>query len=174
MFMVLLFCPVSWLTDPDFSRLAEEMASDGIRPGREPYGFGSELGTFLKYLHSAILCTGRANYVNIRIAWWWINFRRKLISRMNAKSRNRRPAKYKRFTVYIWTGVGHSVHVIIFGSLCITRTDKNHWHEKGSMKKAAPSTNDNVAKVLFCARWVQSGSLSHGPVPRIRIGAFFP
>ena len=68
LFMVLLFCPVSWSTDPDISRLAEEMASDCIRPEREPFGFGSALGAILKYLYSAILCTGRTNYINVQIA----------------------------------------------------------------------------------------------------------
>ena len=36
----------------------EEMASDNIRFGSEPFGFGSALGAFSKYLYSAILCTG--------------------------------------------------------------------------------------------------------------------
>ena len=56
---------MSWRTNPDTSQLAEEMASDGIRPDREPSGFGSGLGTFLKHSYSAISCTGRTNYVNI-------------------------------------------------------------------------------------------------------------
>ena len=54
-FMVLLFCPVSWRTNPDISRLAEEMAFDGIRTEREPLGLGSTLGAFLKYLYNAIV-----------------------------------------------------------------------------------------------------------------------
>ena len=40
------------------------MASGGIRPEGEPFGFGSALGAFLKYLYSAILCTGCMNYVS--------------------------------------------------------------------------------------------------------------
>ena len=55
------------------------MAFDGIQPKRNPFGFGSALGAFLKYLYSAILCTG------------------KLISHMKANSRNPQnipPAKY--------------------------------------------------------------------------------
>ena len=72
-FMVLLFCPVSWY--PDISQLAEEMASDGIRPDIAPFGFGSALGDFLKYLDSTIFCTGSMNYVHVQIAWWWNNFR---------------------------------------------------------------------------------------------------
>ena len=78
------------------------MASDDILPEREAFGFGNALGTFLKYLYSVSSCTGRTNYVNIPITWRWNNFRWKLISRMNADSRNSRnirPAKYKRFTV---------------------------------------------------------------------------
>ena len=34
-FMVLLFSPVSWRTNPDISRLAEEMDFDGIYDPRE-------------------------------------------------------------------------------------------------------------------------------------------
>ena len=35
--------------------------------------FESALGTFLEYLYSAILCSGRTNCVNIRITWRRIN-----------------------------------------------------------------------------------------------------
>ena len=45
-----LFSPVSWRTNPDISQLPKEMASDGIRPEREQFGFESALlGAFLKY-----------------------------------------------------------------------------------------------------------------------------
>ena len=40
---------MSWQTNREILRLAEEMASDGIRPEREPFGFGSALhGSFLE------------------------------------------------------------------------------------------------------------------------------
>ena len=78
------------------------MAFDSIRPERELFGFGSALGTVLKYLYSAILCTGRTNYANIWITWRWNNFRWKLILRMKANLRNVQPTKYKCFTVLIF------------------------------------------------------------------------
>ena len=57
----------SVLTSSRISQLAKEMASDGILPEREPFGFANAPGTFLKYSYSIILCTGRTNYVNIWI-----------------------------------------------------------------------------------------------------------
>ena len=70
-YMVLLFCPVSWQTNPNISQLAKEMASDGIRLKREQFGSGSALGTFLKYLYSAVSCTGCTNCVNIHVQITW-------------------------------------------------------------------------------------------------------
>ena len=90
----------SWRTNPDISRSAEGRASDSIPPEREPFGFGNALGTFLKYLYSIILCTGRTNYVNIPITCWWEDFHWKLILGINTDLRNIRPAKYKCFTVF--------------------------------------------------------------------------
>ena len=56
---------------PDTSRLAEKMAFDGIRSEKGPFGFGSALGPFLRYvyrdLYSALLRTGRTKYGSIRI-----------------------------------------------------------------------------------------------------------
>ena len=50
------YCSALCLGEPilTFSHLSKEIASDGIRPEREPFGFGSALGTTLKYLYSAI------------------------------------------------------------------------------------------------------------------------
>ena len=73
------------------------MASDGIRTKREPC-----TGSVLEVLVQRQFVYWTYEYVNIRITWRWINFCWKLISRMNANSRNLRniqPTKYKRFTV---------------------------------------------------------------------------
>ena len=99
-FMVLLLCCVSWRTNTNISRLAEEMVLDDIRPEREPFGFGSAVGAFLKYLYRAILCTGHM-YI---ITWRWNHFRWKLLSQMKANSWNLRiirPVKYKHFIVWV-------------------------------------------------------------------------
>ena len=134
-FMVLLFCPVSWQTNPNISRLAEEMASDGIRPDRAPFGFGSALGAFLKYLYSAILRTGSMNYVHIQIAWWWNNFRWKLILQMMANSRN--PWNIQHYIAHVvevsqlvepyWRDLLYQ----LFDKKCCQRFDQCSGHRQG-------------------------------------------
>ena len=87
-FMVFLFCPVSWWTTPDILQLAKEVAFNSIWPEWERFGFGNGLEVFWKYkcTYSIILCTGCTNYVNILITRCWSNFRWKLILRMKANS----------------------------------------------------------------------------------------
>ena len=51
----------------DISLLAEEVASEGIQPEGELFGFRSALEVFLKYLYGTVLGNGHRNYVNIRI-----------------------------------------------------------------------------------------------------------
>ena len=49
-FMVLVVCsePVSWQTNPNISRLTEEMASDDMQPGRERLEIWECTGSFLE------------------------------------------------------------------------------------------------------------------------------
>ena len=94
--MILLFCPVSWRTNPDISWLAEEMAFHSIRPDKELFGFGSQCtGSFLKVVqcHFVSRTYELRKYTNHLV----VNF----ISLKYNFTNEGKFAKYKHFTVPI-------------------------------------------------------------------------